>query len=235
MEWKQIIIDNNKTNYAVSSDGRVKNLVTNYELTCQEQQGYMHITLSINKKPRRFRVHRLVAEMFIEKNDEKRNIVNHKNGIRHDNRVSNLEWVTQKENTQHAWDTGLATSARKIPIRQYDFNGKLIAEYSSLTEGANKTGSSIEKIVLCCKRERESHNGFFWRYADDEGLNFTKGYRPPTLKRAVGQYDKEGRLLNSYESASAAARAIKGTQSAITRCCNGKANHHKGFIWKFIG
>ena len=48
MEWKQIIIDKNKTNYAVSNDGRVKNLKTNYELTCQQQQGYMHITLSIN-------------------------------------------------------------------------------------------------------------------------------------------------------------------------------------------
>lgn len=69
--------------------------------------GYYSLGLSRNGVVRHFLVSRLVALAFIPEIEGKPN-VNHINGIKTDNRIENLEWVTQKENTRHAWRTGLA-------------------------------------------------------------------------------------------------------------------------------
>lgn len=69
-------------------------------------RGYHAVQLTINKKVSRFLVHRLVAEHFIDRPYGK-NQVNHINGVKTDNRVENLEWVTPQENSTHALNLGL--------------------------------------------------------------------------------------------------------------------------------
>lgn len=73
--------------------------------------GYEQVKLfnkKMIKKFTHFLVHRLVAQAFIP-NPNLLKYVNHKNGNRRDNRADNLEWVTAKQNNQHAWNTGLYT------------------------------------------------------------------------------------------------------------------------------
>ena len=67
----------------------------------KDKDGYIRICFSINSKRSYFRLHRLIAETFIP-NPNNYKYVNHKNGIKDDNRVDNLEWCTSKENTNHA-------------------------------------------------------------------------------------------------------------------------------------
>ena len=75
------------------------------------KRGYEYTVISIDKKRKTVKIHRLVAEAFIF-NEYDKPQVNHINGIKHDNRASNLEWSTAKENANHAYETGLRKGVR---------------------------------------------------------------------------------------------------------------------------
>lgn len=70
----------------------------------ETNRGYLRVKLCKDRKIKKIRVHRLVAEAFIKRPELE---VNHIDGNKKNNKVENLEWVTQRENKQHAWITGL--------------------------------------------------------------------------------------------------------------------------------
>lgn len=106
-EWKDI--KGYEGLYQVSNQGRIRSFWHRRKgVDCLVQTsvyGYKYVTLH-KEKQRTFRVHRLVAEAFIP-NPEGKPQVNHINGDKGDNRVTNLEWCTGSENMIHAYRNGL--------------------------------------------------------------------------------------------------------------------------------
>lgn len=111
------------TGYAVSDDGKVasKRWGTERQLKPGKiTSGYLQVALRIEGKRRAILVHRLVAELFISRRPSAKHQVNHKNGIRTDNRVDNLEWLTCGDNMRHAYRVlrrpkcGIAIAPRRV-------------------------------------------------------------------------------------------------------------------------
>jgi hypothetical protein len=94
--------------YQENHSGLRKERILKQNLT---KSGYVHVVICINKLNKTVKVHRLVALAFIQ-NTENKHSVNHINGIKYDNRVENLEWVTHSENIIHAYKTGLKKGIR---------------------------------------------------------------------------------------------------------------------------
>ena len=230
--WKKFIYEGIETDYSVSTEGEVRKDTTNYILSQSSQQDYKFVTLLINGQQKRMRVHRMVAMTFIENPDNKP-YVNHINGIRYDNNVENLEWVTQSENIQHAVRTGLMQNGRKKAVIQYNLNGDRMATFESASEAARQTGGSQSKITMCCKRQRETANDYQWRYYDDIQDVQKVEKRFITGKKAA-KCDEEGNILEISPSFKEAARAVNGTSSAISRVCSGTNIRHKGYKWKLV-
>ena len=136
-EWKEIF-----SNYHVSTLGNVDS--TKYKSRRRlkqwvNQNGYLFISLYFGNKRKHYAVHHLVALAFVPKVDGKSQI-NHINGIKTDNRVENLEWVTPSENTLHAVRTGLK------PVGEKHYKAKLTnAEVQLIRE--NPQGLSIYELA----------------------------------------------------------------------------------------
>ena len=121
--------------YQVSNQGRVKSLDREVVYPDGHKQqykgkilktyigttGYLFVTLTVNSKAKRVRVHRLVAEAFIP-NPENKPDIDHINTIRTDNRVENLRWATRSENMKNTLTRQKCSESRKGKYEGLDHN-----------------------------------------------------------------------------------------------------------------
>lgn len=154
--WKEVI--GYEGLYQVSNFGRIKkrnHIFKQYK----DRVGYLNVVLTKNQIRKTKKVHRLVAEAFIE-NKENLPIINHKDGNKKNNSIDNLEWVTYKENSIHAVKTGLIKTK---PVICIETNKK----YNSVKEASIDVGAFDGHISKVCKGIRNTAGGYHWKYVEE--------------------------------------------------------------------
>lgn len=155
--------------YMISDKGEVKSL--NFNGTKREQilkpiynkKGYLCVSLYENRKIRSRLIHRLVAQSFLPNPDNKPQ-VNHIDGNKENNSVSNLEWCNNSENQLHAYKIGLNKNIKSV--LQFDKRGNFIKEWSSMAIAAKTLGIDIAHLQRACKNPTYSSGGYRWRYKE---------------------------------------------------------------------
>ena len=141
--------------YQISNYGRVKGLVTNKILKPNDNgNGYLYVMLTKNNKPYMKKVARLVAQHFL-RNPKKLKEVNHIDKNKHNNIVSNLEWISRKDNVRYSM-------AKKVI--QYDLYGNKLKIWNSINEAAKALNISATHISEVCRNLRKTANKFYWQY-----------------------------------------------------------------------
>jgi hypothetical protein len=182
---------------------------------------------------RRYGVHRVIATTFIP-NPLGKPVVNHDDGNRENNAVSNLRWMTHKENSQHAYDTGLNTCSRAV--EQLTLDGDHVGEFRSLADAYRATGVKDYFICNAIKYDKPA-GGFRWKYID--GAHLVKPGdceivvhppRPPAEPIVpVEQLSLDGTVIAEFRTAEEA--QLKTGHTGLAAAIRDKIPC-KGFYWR---
>lgn len=194
--WKSVV--GYEGLYEVSNLGRIKSLARQETFTSalgkivkrsrkgriiiqSESKGYSRAHMCKNGIVKIALVHRMVGVAFIP-NPNNYPEINHKNGIRSDNRVENLEWCSKSQNIRHCYDVLKRKVSPNVinvyggdhpastPILQYDLNGNFLREWPSAIEIQRALNVNSPNIIACCRGKQQTCGGFSWKHKHERKI-----------------------------------------------------------------
>ena len=179
--------------YQISNKGRVKSLKRTVKHSSGgdkivkerilkgscNNNGYIIITLNKNGNKKSFAIHNLVAKAFIP-NEDNKPYVDHIDTNKTNNKVDNLRWVTEKENSnneltrkhisENRKGKGILygidnPKSKKVVQLTKDYN--IVKIWNCINEAEREEGYLHSDIIKCCNKKRKTHKGYIWMYYED--------------------------------------------------------------------
>ena len=179
-QWKDI--PNYEGFYQISNNGKVRSLDRYVKRkghgvvflnggirpSNKNKNGYLQIGLSKNGETKRFYIHRLVAQLFLE-NPLNLNEVNHLDHNKENNCVENLEWTTHKDNLIYTCKNGKMDNFKRPVYMLKMYSDEIIMEYPSIRQAVRELKlplkSATINITSCCRGKCKSSYGYSWKYS----------------------------------------------------------------------
>lgn len=219
--------------YEITKEGQIKSLRSNRIISQRyDNRGYLIVALKKKDGTQTTKgVHRLILETFNPVENMESLTVNHINHIKDDNRLENLEWMTNSDNVKEAYQAGLHKGTR-----HYDgWNNKAVVcietgeEFASYRAAAKSLGiASFGKIGDACKSYTKTCGGYHWRYKEDT---------EKTLEKIMENLPNAIRCVETgeiFKSATDAGKFIGVTRKAVERACQNPNYTSKGLHWEKV-
>ena len=172
--WKDI--PNYEEMYQVSNYGRVKSLKYNKEKIlkpCVDRYGYLYVKLCKNGKGKSHTIHRLVLKTFAPVDNMDKLDVNHRNEIKSENYLWNLEWCDRAYNNNYGFKNMKSSCTQGKPIAMLEpETHKFIKSFCSSYEAGRQTGFCYRAINYCCNNKYDGkypniYKGYMWVYLEE--------------------------------------------------------------------
>jgi hypothetical protein len=211
--WKRV---KGYKKYKISTYGNIKNKHNKILSLTQDKRGYLKTGLRNGTDLKTCYIHTLMAKTFLGKKDDG-TVVNHKDGNKSNNKLDNLEVITQSENVQHAYDNGLCSKQQKVI--QVDYLGKIVREFPSIKKAAKL--NNIDSHTLSYAVHNTTVTGGY-KWFKDKASYEQELKNGDILKNffKVIQCDDDLHIINTFDSYPEAEAATTITRSNISRSAN---------------